>query len=329
MNERCERCMLGTRGLQEEARQTWDYAFSDEAVYLPKVGYAVSGKGQAYADGNAWIELLLKVVADRHVGYYIATFERALEIADEPREGGHLDLGLKLAGRSMLKPITELVQKPEQFFQRIVSVVRLKRFDNIPKFVGEVSDCVGEPLARSIIGRASIEDGEEMSACDGLPHRLTQPANEMIERPSHMVEGLIDYHVEGTVPWFDLIQPADVPSIVRAYFTDNAEWYRLLEEPQRNLKAIEVVFCPVEFETCPAWWHHGVSHDRRPEADDPEGRGDPSPHSRAGDAGSPQSLEAEGLNYRPTGEVGTGTSRARNAARYSAKRTHSGSPEDA
>ena len=163
------------------------------------------------------------------------------------------------------------------------------------------------------------EDGELNSFAFGRRTGLGQEVSKMVERGPKVVEKfadpqrplraglLLDRRTEDP---FDSRLRAVIP---RLFLGDRVVRLTFKEVPNVFLQDCKVFIRPRHLGN-PAESHgiigsRRVSHGRTVEANDAEGRGDPCAHPPAGDERSPQGIEtkAEGLNYRPTEEVASGS----------------------
>jgi hypothetical protein len=114
--------------LLEEARKSWEYAVSDEVVYIhdaSKVaGDSFAHVPENYVKGHLWIECHLTFVFQRNAYHLLVVIEcdRSVKL---PRHPGKIENSFVAMNRdaSVLVDVTEAVEPPEQMRRWVRSLV--------------------------------------------------------------------------------------------------------------------------------------------------------------------------------------------------------------
>lgn len=121
--------------LLKEARESWQYVFSDEVVYAFQHGDIIIGRGQggyldSYLEGYGWIEFFCYpvFVCPGHSYAWVAIMERDMNFCwpfnDSPRST------LRLNDEAVLSAVGDFSQDGQEMcFRSIRTVIRLKVFD--------------------------------------------------------------------------------------------------------------------------------------------------------------------------------------------------------
>ena len=324
MSGRCERCIFE---LREEAREGWNYTVSNDLVHAPQVGEAGSFTVEAYRAGRFWLEIWIGVDDGFGDTYFECAILEPLALA---LEVAHLDgkNDREVADRQLNQPMfvrdVQRVQATEQYPQ-VASLAWLKRFDDTFRLCRHT----GNHLVKTglIPPRENREPGSDRYGALAFSGKHELKGQE-VKGGSHVVDAVSGdkrQTVRGIHNDLRLINPVEILQIEML-----GKAVRFVPKVGGGrVKSLKVMPRPFEFpEWTIKWAGQGVNLDGR-QTNDPEGRGDSGTQEGRLGEGSPQGGEPEGLNYRPTAkEVGQTSPRQRSAG-CSAKRTHSGSPEDA
>ena len=213
--------------LLREAQESWQYALSDECVYRFQPSEVALdtfvGVAKDYIDGTCWIEA--HFTFEMH-----GNCDHARVIIEVDKRNGCLrdigksDVGDVLVGRNapMLVDIAQKIQSPQEMTTNsssILSVIRLKRFDN------GLCSCgysVGVSVESILVG--SIEDGKLCAS--GISNTgVSQSPDKLVKRGSNTVQEIPSNQSEHIGNVFD-IKPQDVPLICNIVFTGKS--YRLI-----------------------------------------------------------------------------------------------------
>lgn len=175
--------------LLKEAREAWQYVFSDEVVYAFQHGDIIIGRGQggyldSYLKGYGWIEFFCYpvFVCPGHSYAWVAIMERDMNFCwpfdDSPRST------LRLNDEAVLSAVGDFSQDGQEMcFRSIRTVIRLKVFD---------------------VGDSRWEDIRK------LPRQLIQKSSSCVPWTIANRKLRVDVGIMGSSQMFDSQLPCDV-----------------------------------------------------------------------------------------------------------------------
>jgi hypothetical protein len=233
--------------LLKEARESWDYLFTDKLVYAIEPGEVQSPKGQsielkAYINTDFYFETIL------HMKYnYAVAIVEGLATKDSRKiRGSYLRAEETWNDSLMLIDAVQFMEPPQMLnFRPIRSVVRLKLFDNTKSIREDIpSSCLSVPVAvcservenrelRSTIRfiRLDVDDGElpgQMVEC--CPEVESKIANENTPTQRRLLSNF---------------KTEDLSRLFRVFFWDKSIWFQLMEVPDFLIQEVEVFLRPI------------------------------------------------------------------------------------
>jgi hypothetical protein len=239
----------------EEARKSWENCISDKFIHFeqvadPQVG-SLSPFTKEYFNGNAWIELYLRLKFERYLDYQVIIESRRLS----NDSGVGIELKQPITNHSMgsdvpmLFNVPEIMESPKVIgFEGVSTIVRLKRpdhgdrnlrnsegflgdfnlsFDGIPFVNGEA-----DSLRRSV----TVEQGELPSkVIEGRPQRINEVGMDKCNLISESVIGR-EFKAD------------DVISMLNVVIRNNLVMVRIFEDGDFFCQSVQMFFRPFHFE---------------------------------------------------------------------------------
>lgn len=232
---------------------------------------------------------------------------------------------------SMLIQVFETAQQSESMVA-LPSEIRLSVYHDDMCVVGQSRD--GAPI---LFGDSGVWVSEGVSVADGkrgdfraVPWWDTREEN-VIERSAEVMYEIADNH--GAIRVQRLHDQSVSPELVASlWFSDTNDLIRvaLRIDARYAPKFCHVLLCPLELEPPRVSHEVGLGYGRQENTENPEGLGDSDTDAwRVLQQPKEDGEAAQALNSQPTEEVASRTERAPRGAGYTAKRTHSGTSEDA
>lgn len=239
--------------LCEETRKDWQYAFSDEIVYLDQSAEAlidtrlVPTKMYSELHGVMKIKFMLK--GDRHA-YYVACI-RNIDCEDAFfLSGGQvwkMQDGSTPISRNppMLVEVAYLVKPPQRVsFVGIPSVIRLKRCNLTNRFTGHTDEASIERVQSTSGQGRTIYDWKSRSFWDAA--EPCQSPNQLVQRSSHVVDRIACNQTDG-VRNVQQVKVEDMPLIFKIILTRKGIGIRVTKLFNRMVEKMEMSLCPPEF----------------------------------------------------------------------------------
>jgi hypothetical protein len=182
--------------LREESFKSWEYAVTDELVYLVNPFNVLGNAGlipsEIYLKGDAWIEMHFLLKGDGSHGYTAIIESLSLDKSGFVRgQVSKSDIHCTAIRRDppMFVEITHLVKPPQRVcFKGIPSMVRLKRFDLTNSPIRDSFGKVMEPL--SCFGIPNLHDWKLRPFWEAC--QPGQTPDQLVKRGSHAVKNVAD-----------------------------------------------------------------------------------------------------------------------------------------
>lgn len=233
--------------LLEEARKSWNYAVSNEVIYLLdtfEIAFdPLEGIAKDYLEGNLWISGYFSFwddLVNRHA-HYAAIFE----CCRPDKSLGELPFNMTAMHRdsSMLVDVAQQIKTPQKMLLNsngVSSIVRLKRFDN-GRCPGGHSVCLSRKSSRRV--RVSPIKNWELSALGVSERQFSQTPYELVERRTQTVQNVSEDKGNMVRSIFDLI-PDTIPTICKITLAEKLIRFRLVEDTQFFPKTVKMFLRP-------------------------------------------------------------------------------------
>ena len=336
-----------SRALREESRKDWKCYVPNVSVYAVKgFGNVLSGEpsnAMRYEVGAIWFELMLTVLFEGAPRHYLAVIDtasisrREAETVRYAQADGDVCFDKKLVG--VLIP--EFIQLPERIgLVSIPSLIRLKAVD-------ELDGVYWHPFRHLFESSwiAAAHHGKSRKVIRFAPEPRQLP-REMTKAGMQVVDDLPSQNLELVPETRGGVECPFNQIPIRIFIADQFVRVEIDNVAELSLEFAQIVTRPDEFHPWPIEWvgwlpgrqgnvgrSHEVNsnHERQEDAEDPEGLRDSDTKARRLRRHSGQGSEArEALNSEaPPVQVAPQSASRAQGAGYTAKRTHSGSLEDA
>ena len=245
---------IGTWGLREEARKSWDHVVSDEIVYFSEANTRNLELPHTFAEkyigGSGWFEMHFTTQKE---GQGEMHFNAILEVAGiglphlKGRGEGHVEHVAIHRDSPVLIHRPEFIQLPEGVVPvGIPSEVRLNA-------VEDLCHCGWKKSTPILVSRISLLENEKADIPlflfreAPLSVKVSQPPRQLLQSGAQATQEITEqdgnkFAVQGK------INPEDVQSLIKICVLPDGEIVRVLEPPLHlRLKRVEVKLCPTGF----------------------------------------------------------------------------------
>jgi hypothetical protein len=336
--------LQASRMLREEPIESWEYHSPNVDVYsVEGVDNFFAGEtsfAQRYAVGSLWFELMLTVFIEGAPRHYIAIIDARPIGCGDPNVARRAEVDRYIRGDEELVRVlvSEFIQLPERV--RLVSIPSLIRLKTVNESDGVAWHPLRHLFESAWITAAHHGEPGHASRFTAYPHKLpcevTQSRVQVINDLTREKLELVPEADRGVEFPFDKIA-------IFVFISNDLVRFQLDHVPELRFEFLQLITRPDELNPWPIEWvgweprekrnSHGVNsnYGRQEDTEDPKGLRDFSSQARGLRVDSRQGSEApEALNSQaPPDQVAHQTASQPHSAGYSAKHTHSGSPEDA
>jgi hypothetical protein len=243
---------LQSHSLLEESREPWQYAVTDEFVYVSettdRLGDAGNIPSKIYLEGHTWMEIQFTLEGDGSA-YYVLFVRRLRKNEREvlPREIGEIDHRLTSVRRNppVLIEVTQLVKPPQRMrFIGFPSMIWLKRINHTDSFLGNTDNTSFERVPLGFEQDWTINNGKRNPL--GNPAEACQGPHQLVQAGAHIVDGVSGNQANGKRN-IQQLEAQYMPAIFKVILSAKGIGVRVYEFCDFRIKELKVALRPSKF----------------------------------------------------------------------------------